>query len=381
MPARSHAAPRKRRLTHVAACLRPPATARAQMERTAAVETMNDWAKKTPLSPTLAIKDTADALRAAGTRLYDFGIGETNPEIPVPEIIKNTIASATLAEENHYSAAQGDSALLEAISEDLATNFDIPTSVDQLCVCPGPKDAIFKAAMAMTNGRSHRRRFICFAPIYESFISIPLLVSGEQPIVLQTDPKTFLPDPAVLRATLEQNDNICAVIVNSPNNPTGAVYPKELLAELAEVLKDHPEVWALSDEVYRTVSTQFSFWARLQIRRVCSDSPRLCARARVRAGALHPRPPCLHPPVPTRTDSLDLRHVQRGLWHWAAAGLLRRPARPDIPHPLHPIQHQLGALHQYRHPPRPPCVSAQPTRTAALARYRTATGRVWCMWA
>ena len=47
-------------------------------------------------------------------KLFDFGIGETNPEIPVPDIIKATIASATMAEENHYSAAQGDPALLQA---------------------------------------------------------------------------------------------------------------------------------------------------------------------------------------------------------------------------------------------------------------------------
>ena len=65
----------------------------------------------------MAIKDTADAMRAAGTELFDFGIGETNPEIPVPRIIKDTIASSTLNEENHYSPAQGDPALLDAISE------------------------------------------------------------------------------------------------------------------------------------------------------------------------------------------------------------------------------------------------------------------------
>ena len=65
----------------------------------------------------MAIKDTADEMRAAGTVLFDFGIGETNPEVPVPEIIKQTIASSTLEEENHYSAAQGDPALLDAISQ------------------------------------------------------------------------------------------------------------------------------------------------------------------------------------------------------------------------------------------------------------------------
>eukprot|EP01047_Picozoa_sp_COSAG01_P038302 COSAG01_NODE_3100_length_6587_cov_11.955302_11_plen_67_part_00 len=56
-------------------------------------------------------------MRAEGTALYDFGIGETNPEVPVPAIIKATIASSTQNEENHYSPAQGDPALLEAISE------------------------------------------------------------------------------------------------------------------------------------------------------------------------------------------------------------------------------------------------------------------------
>ena len=55
--------------------------------------------------------------RAAGTVLYDFGIGETNPEVPVPDIIKQTIASSTMNEENHYSPAQGDPKLLQAISE------------------------------------------------------------------------------------------------------------------------------------------------------------------------------------------------------------------------------------------------------------------------
>ena len=70
----------------------------------------------------MAIKDTADEMRAAGTVLFDFGIGETNPEVPVPEIIKQTIASSTLEEENHYSPAQGDPALLDAISQCVGPN-------------------------------------------------------------------------------------------------------------------------------------------------------------------------------------------------------------------------------------------------------------------
>jgi aspartate/methionine/tyrosine aminotransferase len=163
----------------------------------------------------------------------------------------------------------------------LAANFDIPTSVDQLCVCPGPKDAIFKAAMAMTNGRAHRRRFVCFAPIYESFISIPLLVGGEDPIVLPTDPKTFLPDPAQLRATLEAHDDICCVIVNSPNNPTGAIYPAALLRQLAAVIGDFPEVWALSDEGPRARPRPVEDGPCTP--RTRAHAPHPCTRARVTA--------------------------------------------------------------------------------------------------
>ncbi|CAE8642730.1 unnamed protein product [Polarella glacialis] len=215
--------------------------------------TLSSWAQETAPSPTLAVKYVADALRSEGHILCDFGIGEMNPEIPAPEIIKTTIASAAMAEQNYYTAAQGDANLLQAIAEDLRINFDIPTALEELCVFSGPKDAIFKAAMAMANGRAHRRRFICFGPTYEAFVNIPRLVSGEASIVIETDSKTFLPDPADLRKVLQENDDVACVIINSPNNPTGAVYPMALLSALADVLRDFPQVWALSDEVYRTV--------------------------------------------------------------------------------------------------------------------------------
>ena len=90
------------------------------------------------------------------------------------------------------------------------------------------------------------------APGYESFENIPMLLTGKPPILLETDAQ-FLPDPKKLADLLKQDPTIAAVVLNSPNNPTGAVYERPLLEQLAEVLAHHPDVAVLSDEVYRTL--------------------------------------------------------------------------------------------------------------------------------
>ena len=104
----------------------------------------------------------------------------------------------------------------------------------------------------MLNPSSLRNRLVTFAPTYESFENLPILLTGKPPIVLQTDAH-FLPDPDQLADLLNQDDTIALIVLNSPNNPTGAVYPPSLLQALAEIIGKHEQVCVLSDEVYRTV--------------------------------------------------------------------------------------------------------------------------------
>ena len=209
------------------------------------------WAQQIKPSPTLEIKSIADRLRLEGKQVYDFGIGEMNPELPVPHLLKTAIVQALMADATHYSPEAGDPELLEAIHADLCL-FGLRYSPAEIVVCPGPKDAVFKICVTMLNPSFRRNRLVTFAPTYESFENLPILLTGKPPIVLQTDAH-FLPDPNQLADLLNQDDTIALIVLNSPNNPTGAVYPPSLLRELAEIIGKHEQVCVLSDEVYRTV--------------------------------------------------------------------------------------------------------------------------------
>lgn len=209
------------------------------------------WAQQIKPSPTLEIKSIADRLRLEGKRIYDFGIGEMNPELPVPRLLKTAISQAVMDDATHYSPEAGDPELLEAIHADLRL-FGLSYSTSEIVVCPGPKDAFFKICIAMLNPNSRRNRLVAFAPTYESYENLPILLTGKPPIVLQTDAH-FLPDPDQLANLLNKDDTIALIVLNSPNNPTGTVYPPSLSRELAEIIGKHEEICVLSDEVYRTV--------------------------------------------------------------------------------------------------------------------------------
>ena len=213
--------------------------------------TPSAWAQQIKPSPTLEIKSVADRLRREGKQVYDFGIGEMNPELPVPHLLKAAISQALMDDATHYSPEAGDPELLEAIHADLRL-FRLSYSPSEIVVCPGPKDAVFKICLTMLNPASRRNRLVTFAPTYESFENLPILLAGRPPIVLQTDAH-FLPDPNQLADLLNQDDTIALIVLNSPNNPTGTVYPPSLLRELAEVIGKHEQVCVLSDEVYRTI--------------------------------------------------------------------------------------------------------------------------------
>ena len=209
------------------------------------------WAQQIKPSPTLEIKSIADRLRQEGKQIYDFGIGEMNPELPVPHLLKAAISQALMDDATHYSPEAGDPELLEAIHADLRL-FGLSYSPSEIVVCPGPKDAVFKICVTMLNPTSRRNRLVTFAPTYESFENLPILLTGKPPIILSTDAH-FLPDPNQLADLLNQDDTIALIVLNSPNNPTGTVYPPSLLGELAEVIGRHEQICVLSDEVYRTI--------------------------------------------------------------------------------------------------------------------------------
>lgn len=202
-------------------------------------------------SPTLEIKEIADSRRQEGKPVYNFGIGELNPEIPTPPEFVEEIVESLRRNETHYSPAAGDPELRSALSEDFKT-FGLEYSASQIVVCPGPKDALFKASLALLDPRAERNRVVVFAPIYESFAQVPFIVTGAPPIMLGCD-EQLRPDLNQLEDVLKRDKTVVAIIINSPNNPSGALYPQSFFRELATLLAPYEEVNVISDEVYRTI--------------------------------------------------------------------------------------------------------------------------------
>jgi len=214
---------------------------------------VNPWTTTVPPSPTMGIKLLADDMKQKGAVVYDFGVGEMNPEIPLPTAFYNGLVHALQNKDTHYCPSGGDLSLRTVLSEDLKRNFDLEYSPSQIVITPGPKDALFRAALAVMDPFAIRNRGVCFAPVYESFTAMPYLLTGKQAFVIPTD-KDFLPDFNAFTELLKKNhEHIAFIIINSPNNPSGTVYSKEVLHRLADIIKQYPEIALISDEVYRTI--------------------------------------------------------------------------------------------------------------------------------
>jgi len=84
------------------------------------------------------------------------------------------------------------------------------------------------------------------------FVAPPLMITQKHTIVLESDENCF-PVLENLSKTLETCDDIALIIINSPNNPTGNIYPSEMLKQMAEIIQKYPHIAVISDEVYRTI--------------------------------------------------------------------------------------------------------------------------------
>jgi len=108
--------------------------------------------------------------------------------------------------------------------------------------------------LALVSPLSERNRVAAFAPCFESFLTVPQLITGQPTIVIPTDDKCD-PDLNAFAACLkEHHKQIGAIIINSPNNPSGRVYSRTIIESLANILKEYPEIGVISDEVYRTIT-------------------------------------------------------------------------------------------------------------------------------
>ena len=194
-------------------------------------------------SATIAASAKARALKAAGRDIISLGAGE--PDFDTPENVKAAAIAAIQRGETKYTDADGMPELKAAICEKFARENGLTYTPAQIHVAPGGKPVIFNAFIATL---SPGDEVIVPAPYWVSYPDMVLLAGGEPVAVSGLESDGFKLRPDVLEAAISARTKW--LILNSPSNPTGAAYTRAELEALAEVLRRHPQVWVLTDDMY-----------------------------------------------------------------------------------------------------------------------------------
>lgn len=193
-------------------------------------------------SPTLAMSARARTLRQQGVDVVDLSVGE--PDFDTPEPIKEAAIRALHDGRTKYTPAAGVPELREAIAQKLQRENGLSYAPEDVLVTVGAKHAVFLTLQAICNPGD---RVLIPAPYWVSYADQARLVDGE-PVILPTrEEDGFKLTPETLAAHIR---GARALILNSPNNPTGAVYTTQELEALGEVLEQEPGCWLISDEIY-----------------------------------------------------------------------------------------------------------------------------------
>lgn len=193
-------------------------------------------------SPTVMITDMAMNMRREGRDVIGLGAGE--PDFDTPQHIKDAAIAAMRDGKTKYTQVDGIPELKEAICRKFARENDIHCRPDQVSVGTGGKQVLFNALIASLN------------PGDEVVISVPYWVSFAGIVQFAEAVPVFLqPVGNALKFSADELASCITAktkwfILNSPSNPTGVGYTAADLLEIAEVLRDHPHVHVISDDIY-----------------------------------------------------------------------------------------------------------------------------------
>lgn len=202
-------------------------------------------------SPTLALNARAKALAAQGVDVAGFVAGE--PDFDTPEFIKQAATDALKAGFTKYTPTSGIPELREAICAKLQRDNQLTYAPDQVLVSVGAKHSLYNIFQALLNEGDE---VIIFTPYWVSYPDMVMLAGGK-PVILQTQEENgYAPDPEALKRALTPRTR--AVIINSPSNPTGAVYSRAALEGIAAAVKDH-DCLIVSDDIYEKLLYQGQF--------------------------------------------------------------------------------------------------------------------------
>src|SRR5471032_1250865 len=203
---------------------------------------LSTWARNVSPSPTLAVDAKAKALQAAGEDVCGFAAGE--PDFDTPEHIKEACIAALKGGKTKYGPTPGIEPLRVAVAERYLSDYNHKVAAAQVVVSPGGKFSCYLGVLATC---SPGDEVIVPAPFWVSYPEMVKLAGAVPRLVLADDRSDFKLSPAQLEAAITPKSRL--LILNSPSNPTGAVYSRAELEALVVVALRH-NLYIMSDEIY-----------------------------------------------------------------------------------------------------------------------------------
>lgn len=208
---------------------------------------ISDRIKNLSPSATLAMSQKSAELKAAGIDVINMSVGE--PDFDTPEFIKAAAKKAIDENFSRYSPVPGYLSLRKAICNKLEKENGLNYTPEQIVVGNGAKQELANAILSLINPGDE---VIIPTPAWVSYVEMVKLAEGKSVLVPSGLENDFKITPAQLEAAITPKSRM--LLLNSPNNPTGSVYTKEELRELAEVLKKYPDITVMSDEIYEHIN-------------------------------------------------------------------------------------------------------------------------------
>lgn len=211
------------------------------------MEYLSDRIKSLSVSQTLAMAQKSRDMKEKGIDVINLSIGE--PDFNTPDDIKEAAKKAIDENYTHYPPVPGYPDLLKAISDKFKRENNLEYSPDQIIVSAGGKHSIINVILSLVNPGDE---VIIIAPYWVSYYDQIILAEGK-PVVLETS----IENDFKLTAR-EMEDGITErtrlIIFNSPSNPTGMVYTRREMEQIARIVEKHEGLFIISDEIYEHIT-------------------------------------------------------------------------------------------------------------------------------
>ena len=208
---------------------------------------LSDRLQRLAPSATLAMSQKSSEMKAQGIDVINMSVGE--PDFNTPDHIKEAAKKAVDENYSRYSPVPGYPDLRKAIVAKLKNENNLDYSVNEILVSNGAKQSVCNTVMALVNPGDE---VIIPAPYWVSYPQMVKLAGGNPVIVEAGFDQNFKMTPEQLEAAITPKTRL--IILCSPSNPTGSVYSKEELAGLADVIKQHEDLFVLADEIYEHIN-------------------------------------------------------------------------------------------------------------------------------